>query len=212
MTNLLFIALILGLFKVKELPSSILTACAIVLGIFATIFATWWIHPSFHDFRYFESDFLDYCYTLTTYDQPLSDNGSAYRSRFAGLSARLLQDTLGTIDAIAVSSLIWSGICFGLIFVIATHLQNPTAGFFAVMFALPIAPLHTMGRLVNFYPTIIATMILGGACFALWSKKTSSLRTLLLGCSIAVLFLIDLFCNLLSALLLSQYISYTVVF
>ena len=192
MTNLLFIALVLGLFTVNRTPNYIRFGFAILLGLFAVFFATWWIHPSFHDFRYFESDFLDYCYTLTTYDQPLSANGSAYRSRFAGLSSYLLQDALGTIDAIAVSSLIWTGISFGLIFLLSSQLQNPTAGIFAVMFALPIAPLHTMGRLVNFYPTIIATMLMGGFCFALWSKKTSNIRTFFLGCSIATLFLIDL--------------------
>lgn len=192
MTNLLFIALVLGLFRVKQTPKLIGICCALLLGIFAVFFATWWVHPSFHDFRYFESDFLDYCYTLTTYDQPLSANGSAYRSRFAGLSSYMLQDILGTIDAIAVSSLIWTGICFSLIFLIAAQLQNTTAGFFAVMFALSIAPLHTMGRLVNFYPTIIGTMLLGALCFAVWSKRSSNTRTILLGCSIAALFLIDL--------------------
>ena len=192
MTNLLFIALVLGLFRVKKLPPYIEIGSTIVLGIFAVFFATWWIHPSFHDFRYFESDFLDYCYALTTYDQPLSANGSAYRSRFAGLSSYFLQDHLGTIDAIAVSSLIWTAICFGLIYFIGSKLQNPTAGLFAIMFALPIAPLHTMGRLVNFYPTIIGTMLLGGLSFVLWSKKNTGIRTFLFGCSIAALFLIDL--------------------
>ena len=192
MTNLLFIALFLGLFHTKKVPLYIHVGIAIVLGLFAVIYATWWIHPSFHDFRYFESDFLDYCYTLTTYEQPLSENGSAYRSRFAGLSAYMLKEQFGTIDAIAVSSLIWTGVCFGLIYLIATQLQNSTAGLFAVMFALSIAPLHTMGRLVNFYPTIIACMLSGGFCFVLWSSKNTLPRTFLLGCSLAALFLIDL--------------------
>ena len=67
-------------------------------------------------FRYFESDFLDYCYTLTTYDYPLEQAGSTYRSRLAGFSSYFLQDLFGTIDAIAVSSLVWTALCFSFLY------------------------------------------------------------------------------------------------
>ena len=192
MTTILYIALFLGLFAVKKVSMRTQIILSLTLGIFSLLLATWWIHPSYHDFKYFESDFLDYCYTLTTYDQPLNQNGSAHRSRFAGLSSFFLKDAFGTIDAIAVSSLIWTALCFSLLFLCATQLQNITAGIFAVMFGLAIAPLHTMGRLVNFYPTIIAVMLFGCFCFAYWTKKSDHFRTLLLGCAIGALFLIDL--------------------
>jgi len=185
-------AFLLGLFQTKKTSVFFNLSLCFLLGIFASIFATWWIHPHYHDFQYFESDFLDYCYTLSTYDLPLEEPGSTYRSRLSGVSSYFLQPLLGTIDAIAVSSVIWTGICFSLLYLCGYLLHSSSAGIFVVMVALTIAPLHTMGRIINFYPTIIAILLLGCASFAYWSRRITAKRSVLLGLSIALLLLIDL--------------------
>ncbi len=195
MSIYIYIAGILGLFQNRAPPKySLLSEClfALFLGGVATIFATWWIHPSQHDFPYFESDFLDYCYTLTTYDFPIEQSGSTYRSRLAGLSSYILRDFFGTIDAITVSSVLWTGLSFSLLYLCGKFLHSSAAGFFVVTIALTIAPLHTLGRLVNFYPTIIATLLFGCATFAFWSQKINYKRTFILGVAIGLLLLIDL--------------------
>jgi hypothetical protein len=192
MSIYLYVALFLGLFQTSKKPVIFNVLVAFFLGGFASLFATWWIHPSHHVFPYFESDFLDYCYTLTTYEQPLDESGSAYRSRLAGFSSHILQGYLGTIDAIAVSSVIWTSICFSLLYLCGYFLHSSTAGIFIVMIALTIAPLHTLGRIVNFYPTIIASMLFGCTAFACWSRHINYKRSIILGIAIGLLLLVDL--------------------
>ena len=190
----LYICIFLGLFTYSSKDKfSMHIIFAFVFGFLCSIYATWWIHPSFQDFFYYESNFLDYCQTLTTYNQPLEEAGSPKRSRLAGIFPYILTKYVGSIDAIAISSVIWTGICFSCLYLWAFFLtDSKNAGLFAVFCALTLAPLYTMGRQINFYPAIIATLVMGGMTFTFWAKKKNTFRTFTLGVVIGVLLLIDL--------------------
>ena len=102
---------------------------------------------------------------------------SPYRSRLLELTAYILKE-VGTIDAIASSSVIWTAICFSLLYLCGLYMHSGTAGFFAVMVALTCSPTY---QILIFYPTVISVLLLGSAILIFWSRSINIKRTVLLG-------------------------------
>ena len=82
--NLLLVCLVMGLLVGRRKKTTGLSHdlfISIVLGVLLSICATWIYAPRHLDFPFYESDFVDYCMNLKTWDSSSFD--SPKRSRLA---------------------------------------------------------------------------------------------------------------------------------
>ena len=163
-----------------------MVAVMIVLAVIVT-----YIYAPLHlNFPYYESDFVDYCINLKSFSQ-LDAPASPKRTRFAGLMAWFFSRYLGVVNGIAFASIVCTAALFVGIYWWARLLAGRIAGWGALSLALCMTPLIGLSRIVNFYPMIILTLVVGAltCCWAIVRTKPSTM--FMAGLGIGALLLVD---------------------
>ncbi|MDP6932730.1 MAG: hypothetical protein QGG40_07425, partial [Myxococcota bacterium] len=176
MVLLLALPLLLGILLGREQKSThrawVEPILALSSGLLSAIAATWWLAPQHISVTWFETDFIDYCVGIEAMDNP-HVTGPPKRSRAAGLLPYLAARQLGVLNGLALASVISGGIIGAALFTWAHCLAGRMAALFTLGVALCMGPMVAMTRMLNFYPEVIAGLVLGGAgCAAGISRRT----------------------------------------
>ena len=113
---------------------------------------------------YFETDFVDYCVGIATFDD-WSRVFPPKRSRWAGWLPWFFSQYFGILNGLLLASWLacW-GTALGILYWLKESIQNDfSKGLLVLGILLGCAPWLGMGRMLNFYPEIVLNLVWGAA-------------------------------------------------
>jgi hypothetical protein len=165
----------------------------LIITIFSSLCAWFFLYPYHFALPYFETDFVDYCVGVATWED-LQRHFPPKRSRLAGMLPWLWRDSLGILQSLSTASTI-SMIAVGCILTHWSERIRPNSGWFTLAVLLACSPWIGSGRLLNFYPEILLGPSLSS--WLVWMGMTPGtstpqwLRGLMIGIGIGLSALID---------------------
>lgn len=156
----------------------------ILLGFF-------FVYPVHIPLSYFESDFLDYCIGIEEWDH-IQLRTPYRRSALSSVLPYLLSIPFGVINGIAISSIISTiGIFLLMQYWVWEHSKEKSSfGVVATIF-LTMGPILSLFRMVNFYPEICFTLLLGAYASYKLLNSPSYISTICGAIATVLVFCID---------------------
>ncbi|HJN77123.1 MAG TPA: hypothetical protein QGF58_24580 [Myxococcota bacterium] len=157
-------------------------ALALCLGILVTLATAFWLWP-LHTMGgpYTSNDFTNYCASVAAFGSPLDGLDQAgwhmTRSLTVGAIPSLLAGWFGTLDGLTVGAWIGCSLAVAGVYGWARSLASPAAGVAAAVLTGCLPSFVVMTHTVNFYPLMIALLVLSaaGAAIALRWSTTAAL-------------------------------------
>lgn len=165
----------------------------LIITILSSLCAWFFLYPYHFALPYFETDFVDYCVGVATWDD-LQRHFPPKRSRLAGMLPWIWRDFSGILQSLSTAALL-SMIAVGCTLTHWSERMKPRSGWYTLAVLLACSPWIGSGRLLNFYPEILL-----GLSFSSWlvwmgmthqTSTTQWLRGLLVGMGIGLAALID---------------------
>ena len=137
------------------------------------------------------SDFAQYCQIVDVLAHGDPSTLMTSRSVIAGWLPAAVVDSVGLIDALAISALLGSMVICGSLYLWGRVVWGPTAGVAAVVLTGAMGPLAILPRDISFYTAIVACSVLAAAGVAATFRFRGPAPAALAGTGIALGLLMD---------------------
>ena len=146
----------------------------------------------FNQLLFFETDLSEYCIAIKEMRSDWwSGDMPPKRTRLAASIPTLLSFVFPILDALSLSSIIFTVLTFIFVYVWATSLIDSTVGVCSICIMSLMTPMVMMPRFLTFYPPIVCVTVFAACSLTLWGRYRTWWSAMLCGFGIGLCLVVD---------------------